>query len=160
MCSNNTIVLWYWCYYGSYIHYLSKMCSLSVSRALAVNNNLHGIFSPPCGKSAEYLHVPVTTQSLFLPLKNSEHTHEILQGKCPITVPFFITATAYLSPICWFLCADKIFTNCSIPNSVINVISTYTAVFLKCTSSHLRELKGCTPALINWKLGAISLSNR
>ena len=127
------------------------MCSLSISRALAVNNNLHGISSPPCGKSAEYLHVPVTTQSMVLPLlKNSEHYVKLSEANnCAVLHNCYCISISF---VCWFSPADKIFTNCSIQNLLINVISTYTAVFLKCTSSHLRELKGCTGALINWKL--------
>lgn len=93
--------IYYSNYHGSYVmyvHHLNNVCSLSISCALAVNNNLHGIFSPPCGKSAEYLHGPVTTQLMVPPLlKNNEQTRETFQGKCPITVPSFVTATAYLS---------------------------------------------------------------
>ena len=46
--------------------------------------------SPPFARSAEYFLHPVTVYILqFLPLrrKNSEHTCDIFQGKCPMIVP-------------------------------------------------------------------------
>ena len=52
----------------------------------------------PGGRSAEYLLVPVTVQLTRPPLlRKSEQTCNIFLGKCPMIIPSFFTATAYLS---------------------------------------------------------------
>lgn len=62
-----------------------------------LNNNLHGISSPPCGKSNEYILVPVTTHWIVPPLLiNGEQIYEIFEVKYPITAPSFFSATGYL----------------------------------------------------------------
>ncbi len=72
--------------------------SFFISVALALKSSLHGISSPPCGRSAEYLLLPDTLQVMEPPLlRNMELTLEILLGRCPMIVPFFTTAIAYMS---------------------------------------------------------------
>ena len=53
---------------------------------------LHGISSPPRGKSAEYRRDPVTFQEICPPLqRNSELTCEIRHERCSIVVPCLFT---------------------------------------------------------------------
>ena len=72
--------------------------SLFISLALALKSRLHGIWSPPWGRSAGYCLVPVTVHIIVPPrLKNSEQILEIFLGICRMITPSFITATVYLS---------------------------------------------------------------
>ena len=60
------------------IHYLS----FPISFALPFNSKLHGISSPPCGRSVEYFLLPVTVQYIVPPLlKKSEQTFDTFLGK-------------------------------------------------------------------------------
>ena len=88
--------------------------------------------------------VPVTSQVMVPPiLKNSEQTRETFCSKWPTTVPSFVTATAYLS---LSLVGSHLQVRVSpiahnIPNSLINVISTYTTIFLKCNHNYWHTWK-------------------
>ena len=57
-----------------------------------------GTSSRLCTRSAEYFLHPVTAHSIVPPRwRNSKHTHNSLQGKCPMIVPFSQPCTAYQS---------------------------------------------------------------
>ena len=86
-------------YYNTINYYSFKQClSFWISLAFNLKSRVHGISSPPWGRSAEYLLPPVTVQFIEPPLlKNREQTFDIFLGRCPMMVPSFSTVTAYLS---------------------------------------------------------------
>lgn len=80
------------------VYFLTQHFSFWISSGHALNFRVHGISRPPWGRSAEYLLLSVTIQCILPPLlKNNEQSLDIFRGKCPMTLPPFTTATAYLS---------------------------------------------------------------
>ena len=72
--------------------------NFSISLSLAFSSREQGTSRPPWWRSTEYLLAPVITQSMVPPRrKKSEHSLDILRGKCPTTTPPFVTATEYRS---------------------------------------------------------------
>ena len=81
----------------SWFSYVYFRPSNRLSEPTALNGRKQGTLCPPCARSAEYFLRPVynTVHSIVPPRR--EHTRDTFQGKCPMIVPSFFTATAYRS---------------------------------------------------------------
>ena len=112
--------------------------------ALPLKSNLHGISRPPCGRSTECRLLPVTSQHMLPPLlKKSEQTLKKFLGKCPIIVPFFVTATVWRSLVLVGSLALQNFSNNCYPDVSIDVVASNTTVCPIVLHSHVHVARTC-----------------
>ena len=88
-------------YFINYRHHVTglkfehNLTSFLISLVCPLNNSKQGISKPPCGRSDEYLRLPVGLQVIDPPLliKRAQRC-EIFRGRCPTIIPSLLTDTA------------------------------------------------------------------
>ena len=120
--------------------FLNTCFSFKISSAFALNKTEAGISSPPCFRTAEYLHFPVTVHWILPPcFKNSKQTYKIsFKWWVPddSTVLLYSHSISVVMISC-FSRANQHFSASCFPHLLINVVSMNAHPHLVLNISHV-----------------------